>query len=109
MIGTPMTARQIGELEARDFLGDDTWKRWKLEYDNCMGFRKSYGRTMRGKPDDADRAILAANDASIEFLGSALFHSTMLARSNGKPGGLCGCTACGQKRTSVQPAAVDVK
>lgn len=100
MFGTPLTTKQIGEYEARDFLGDDTWKRWKLEYDNCMGFRKSYSRTLRGKPDEADRAILAANDASIEFLGSVLFHSVSLSKIGRTPGGLCACTACGQKRTN---------
>ena len=41
-----LNARQIGELEARQFLGDDVWKAYKTDYDQMMAFRK----TLKGKP-----------------------------------------------------------
>lgn len=89
-IGTAMTPRQIGELEMRDFLGDDTWKRWKLRYDECMSFRK----TIKGKPTGQQKLALLSNNCELEFLGSWLFHSMQLAKKD-----QCGCTKCGQKRT----------
>lgn len=86
-----LNARQIGEFEARDFLGEDTWKRWKTDYDDCMAYRK----TIKGKPTDEQMAILKMNAGFIEFYGSVLFHSVMLAKN-----GMCGCTRCGQRRTA---------
>jgi hypothetical protein len=86
-----LNARQLGELEARAFLGDDEWKRMKQDYDQCMAYRK----TIKGKPDEEQRAMLQMNAAFIEFYGSVLFHSTSLQQRN-----LCGCTRCGQLRTN---------
>lgn len=85
-----LNARQIGEFEAREFLGEETWKRWKQDYDACMGYRK----TLKGKPTDEQRVILETNAALIEFYGSVLFHSVSLAKRD-----MCGCTRCGQRRT----------
>lgn len=86
-----MNARQLGEFEAREFLGEDTWKRWKLDFDNCMAYRK----TIKGKPTEEQMVLLKMNAHFIEFYGSVLFHSVSLAKRD-----LCGCTQCGQKRTN---------
>lgn len=88
---TQLNARQIGEYEARDFLGDETWKRWKTDYDNCMAYRK----TIKGKPTEEQMALLKANASFIEFYGSVLFHSVSLAKRE-----MCACTRCGQRRSS---------
>jgi hypothetical protein len=85
-----LNARQLGEFERREFLGDETWRRWKTEYDQCMAFRK----TIKGKPTDEQLVLIKANAEFIEFYGSVLFHSVMLAKND-----LCACTRCGQKRT----------
>jgi hypothetical protein len=85
----PLNARQIGELEAREFLGDETWKRWKIAYDEAMGYRK----TLKGKPTEEQLLTLQNNAMDIEFYGSVLFHSATLANRN-----MCGCTRCGQAR-----------
>src|SRR5437868_9217204 len=89
MLGKALTARQIGEFEARDFLGEETWKRWKQDYDYCMAYRK----TIKGKPDQAQQAILEANAVFIAHYGSMLFHSVRLQRQD-----LCACKRCGQDR-----------
>jgi hypothetical protein len=86
---TTINARQVGEHEARAFLSDDTWKRWKNDYDLCMAYRK----TIKGKPTDEQRLQLDMNAMFIEFYGSVLFHSPRLAVSN-----VCACTRCGQRR-----------
>lgn len=88
---TMLNARQIGEYEARDFLGDETWKRWKTDYDNCMAYRK----TIKGKPTEEQMLLLKANASFIEFYGSVLFHSVSLAKRE-----MCACTRCGQRRSS---------
>lgn len=86
---TQLNARQIGELEARDFLGEEFWKRCKQDYDACMAYRK----TIKGKPTDEERVLIEMNAAFIEFYGSILFHSYFLAKRN-----LCACTRCGKAR-----------
>lgn len=86
-----LNARQIGEFEAREFYGDDVWKAWKQDYDECMSFRKS----LKGKPTDEQRVQIDVNAHWIEFYGSVLFHSVRLSQNN-----LCGCTRCGQLRTN---------
>jgi hypothetical protein len=85
-----LNARQIGEIESRAFLSEEIWKAWKIDYDNCMAYRK----TLKGKPTDEQRIQLEINAGSIEFYGSVLFHSVQLAKRN-----LCSCTKCGQRRT----------
>lgn len=86
-----INARQIGEIDAKAFLGDETWRKWKTDYDQCMAYRK----TIKGKPTDEQRVTLEMNAIFIEFYGSVLFHSTRLAASN-----RCACTRCGQKRNA---------
>jgi hypothetical protein len=56
------------EQECRDFLGDETWKRWKTDYDTLMAFRK----TLKGKPTPEQRLILEMNNAFISFYGVVL-------------------------------------
>ncbi len=91
MLGKKMSARQIGELHAREFFGDEVWIAWKMDYDAMMAYRK----TIKGKPDEAQAIILKMNADWIEFYGSVLFHSARLAASN-----MCTCTRCGQKRSA---------
>lgn len=86
-----LNAKQIGEFEARAFLGDEEWKRMKQDYDSCMTYRK----TIKGKPDEEQRAMLQMNAAFIEFYGSVLFHSVNLAKRD-----RCACTRCGQIRNA---------
>lgn len=89
MIGTSVPARQLCENDARSFLGEETWKRWKAEYDTCMSFRK----TLKGKPTEEQRAQLQANAEWIQFCDVVLWHSTRLAQS-----GRCTCAMCDQER-----------
>lgn len=86
-------ARERGELECRAFLGDDVWRRWKTDYDDCMAYRK----TLKGKPTEEQRVQIEVNSAFIEFYGSVLFHSPTLAMLIPNK---CVCTRCGQKRSS---------
>lgn len=91
-----LNAKQLGELEARQFLGDETWKRWKQDLDDCLAYRK----TLKGKPTDEQRAQLDINNIFIEYYGSVLFHSPTLARRD-----QCPCTRCGQRRTTKNSVA----
>lgn len=91
-----MNARQLGELDAREFLGEETWKRWKLHYDECMGYRKS----LRGKPTDEQMLQILLNACDIEFYDGVLFHSARLA-SHGK----CACGNCMRKQQGLEPSA----
>ena len=86
---TQMSERQIAELDARDFLEEDTWKRWKQMYDECMAYRK----TLKGKPTEEQREQLAANNMWIEFCDHILWHSARLAAHN-----RCRCSKCTQAR-----------
>lgn len=83
-----LSSREIAEAHAREFLGDETWKRWKLQYDECMAFRKS----LKGKPTDEQRLQLATNAAWITFCDYVLWHSSILA-AHGK----CECAGCQKK------------
>lgn len=93
MIMLKLNARQVGELEARQFLGDDVWKAYKTDYDQMMAFRK----TLKGKPTEEQRIILDMNNAFIDFYGSVLFHSPKLAAQN-----RCDCTRCGRIRNAAK-------
>lgn len=85
-----LNPREIGESESREFLGEETWKRYKTNLDNLLGFKK----TIKGKPDVLDRFTLDTNQHWINFYSSILFHSTVLSKSD-----LCGCHKCGVTRT----------
>lgn len=68
-----LNAKQVAEQECRAFLGDDVWRRWKTDYDNCMAFRK----TLKGKPTEEQRLVLDMNNAFISFYGVALFRNQL--------------------------------
>jgi hypothetical protein len=84
-----LSAKQIGELDARDFLGEDTWKRWKLDLDEALSYRK----TIKGKPTEEQLEVLKMNADFIEYYGSVLFHSASLAKHN-----RCVCNRCARAR-----------
>ena len=89
MFGTPVPTRQLCENDARAFLGEETWKRWKNEYDECMAFRK----TLKGKPTDEERMKLQLNAEWIQFCDTALWHSARQAAFD-----RCTCASCDKKR-----------
>lgn len=80
-----ISPKQRGEIESRQFLGDEVWKEWKLDYDQCMAFRKS----IKGKPTEEQMALIKMNAAFIDFYNSVLFHSPTLAKW-----GKCVCQRC---------------
>lgn len=83
------TAKQLCELDARDFLEEETWKRWKVLYDEAMSYRK----TLKGKPTDEQREMLTANAEWIAFCDTTLWHSARMAAYN-----KCVCRSCDLKR-----------
>ena len=83
-----LSASEVGALWARDFWGDEFWNRTKRDYDECMFFRKS----MKGKPDDADRAVLEMNKRFIDYYDSILYHSPALGAWR------CECKRCAKWR-----------
>ena len=88
-LGKKLNTRQIGEIHAREFLGDETWIRWKTDYDSMLAYRK----TLKGKPNDEQMVTIKMNSDWMEFYGHVLFHSARLALTD-----ICPCTKCGQKR-----------
>jgi hypothetical protein len=64
-----LTSKQKGELWARDFLGEDTWKRWKQDMDSLLAYRK----TLKGKPNEFERFTLETNDVWIKFYNQVLY------------------------------------
>lgn len=89
MFGMPVSIRQLCENDARDFLGDETWKRWKAMYDECMSFRKN----LKGKPTEEERLQLQINADWIRFCDTALWHSARQAEY-----GRCSCASCDKIR-----------
>jgi len=92
--GTPMSLKQLAELDAREFLEEETWKRWKVLYDEAMAYRK----TLKGKPTDEQREQLNANAEWIDFCDRALWHSARLAKTN-----KCPCKSCDEVRKGKKP------
>jgi hypothetical protein len=64
-----LTPKQIGEIRAREFLGEDEWIRMKQDLDALLSFRK----TIKQKPDEAMRLQLDLNNAFITFYNKILF------------------------------------
>lgn len=64
-----ITAKQRGELWARDFLGEDVWKVWKQDLDSLLAYRK----TIKGKPCELQKLQLELNDGFIKFYNSVLY------------------------------------
>lgn len=91
--GRAYTARELCELDARDFLEEDTWKRWKQKYDEAMAFRK----TLKGKPTDEQRLQLEMNSEWIMFCDTILWHSVRM-------GPKCVCRKCDLKRKAAAAA-----
>ncbi|KPF66108.1 hypothetical protein IP84_16985 [beta proteobacterium AAP99] len=83
-----MTPLQIGELEQRDFWGDETWRKWKGEMDALLARRKSF----KGRPDEIEVALLKSDAQAIEAYKFLLFHSVMLGVDE------CACPRCAKKR-----------
>lgn len=73
-------------LTARDFHGDIEWKTMKQDFDELMSYRK----TLKGKPDVYDKAIIVMNQLFIDFYKTVLFHI------EGKSS--CDCRMCELKR-----------
>lgn len=73
-------------LTARDFWGDDEWKRMKQDYDELMAYRKS----IKGKPTECEKLIIDLNRIWIDFYKYALFHT------EGKP--TCDCRRCSMNK-----------
>lgn len=86
-----LTPRQIGEIHSREFLGEETWKRWKAHFDECMSYRK----TIKGKPTDDQRILLQANSDAVRLYSGVLFHSAQLAKH-----GRCVCGGCIRDKAS---------
>ncbi len=84
--------KQLCELDAREFLEEDNWKRWKVLYDEAMAFRK----TLKGKPTDEQRVQLEANADWIAFCDTVLWHSARMASRN-----RCVCRSCDLKRKAA--------
>lgn len=87
--GTPIGLKQLAELDAREFLEEETWKRWKVMYDEAMAYRKS----LKGKPTDEQRLQLDANAEWIDFCDRVLWHSARLQREK-----ICPCKGCDEAR-----------
>lgn len=88
-MGVRIPDRQLCELDARDWLGEEYWKFWKLEYDNAMAYRK----TLKGKPTEEQRVILEINAQTIDFCDRLLWHSARMARDD-----RCVCKSCDEQR-----------
>jgi hypothetical protein len=87
-----LSAKDIGEFESRDMLGEQDWKRMKQQLDDLLAYRK----TIKGAPTDAQRIILDGNRLIIDSLSSSLFHSFFLQRN----GDRCVCKGCADKRNT---------
>jgi len=92
------TAKQLCELDARDFLEEETWKRWKVQYDEAMAYRK----TLKGKPTDEQRIQLDINNDWIAFCDTVLWHSARMAASD-----RCVCRTCDLKRKAAAAARLE--
>lgn len=88
-LGRKLTAKQIGEFESRDWLGEETWIRYKQELDALLSYRKSF----KGKPTDEQLSQLEFNKELIEWYNGILFHSFRLAQSD-----KCDCVKCEKRR-----------
>lgn len=73
-------------LTARDYYGDEEWKRMKQDYDELMAHRKS----LKGKPDVYDKMIIDMNRHWIDFYNSILFHTEGIS--------YCDCRRCQMKK-----------
>ena len=70
MIGRRLTPKQIGEYEAKAFLGEECWVKHKQIYDEMLSYRKS----LKGKPTDEQRATLELDRLWIDFYSKVLYN-----------------------------------
>ncbi len=63
------TSKHRGELWAIEFLGNDTWNRWKRDMDELLAYRK----TIKGKPDEGQRYVLEQNAFAIKIYTKLLY------------------------------------
>jgi len=68
-------------LSYRELAGEEFWKKEKADYDELMAYRKS----IRGKPDEYQKAKLEINKILIDHYNRMIFHT---GRSN------CDCKGC---------------
>ena len=68
-LGRKLTPKQVGEYQARDFLGEKDWILWKQDLDELLSYRKS----IKGKPTDEQRFILDMNRTWIDFYNKVLY------------------------------------
>ena len=85
---TAIAVRQVCEFHARAFLGDETWRAWKTDYDSLMAFRK----TIKGKPDEAQLFQIRMNSDWIAFYDQVLWHAPFLGVK------ACVCGKCAKQR-----------
>ena len=92
MILSTLNSRQLSEIHARDFLGDDLWKDYKKDYDSLMSYRK----TLKGKPTEEQMITIKMNADWISYYDRILWHSSILAKHK-----RCVCATCSQKRQKM--------
>lgn len=92
MILSTLNSRQLSEIHARDFLGDDLWKDYKKDYDSLMSYRK----TLKGKPTEEQMITIKMNAYWISYYDRILWHSSILANHK-----RCVCASCSQKRQKM--------
>lgn len=64
-----LTKKQVGEFMARDFLGEETWIRWKQDMDQLLQYRNS----IKGRPTEEQLFILSMNKVVIQFYNHVLY------------------------------------
>ncbi len=79
-------------MSPREFLTDEIWIAWKADMDALLTFRK----TLRGIPDQYQRAQMALNKPWIEFYRTVLFHTGA---------NTCPCRRCTLNREGEQSCA----
>lgn len=70
MYGRQLTATQVKELKCREFLGEETWIKWKQDMDSMLEYRKSF----KGKPSEDQLVMLETNKHFIRFYNRVLFN-----------------------------------
>lgn len=85
----PFTKRQRDILAARDWHGEEEWKRMNSDYESLLAFRK----TIKGKPDAFQKMQLEFNKGWIDFYKYILFHN--MDRYD------CTCRKCEEERQEL--------
>ena len=64
-----LSKNQIGEYLARDFYGEDYWKKMKRELDEMLEYRNK----IKGRPTEEQMFMIQNNKPMIEMLRAMLF------------------------------------